>query len=772
MFDDLAGEQKTLREKLEDFFLNRPSNPRTLKAFGILFLLGISLVVGVWAVTIPLFPSSTKTTSQNDPFTTLWNGEISPGISSVSAFDFFSGPPNAPGPTGGIQCFSGCTGSQTFTQSVQKGEGIVVIIDLQLGAPTCLTLSDSLSNTYTQQLCLTSGTFAATTQMFTTISNSGGSDIFTASSGATNEVYSVSFFGYTNIAFIDGINSALVSYTLASTDTLSPTQTINGWVVGHFTIFSLTPAGTGVVSSTGTMRQSESAPYCGNSTKNGGCYSSDSSTLTSSKFTWTNNCNCHVVHSVIDLHFVGGSTVCSQNGYQCLNSSIKSGQLFLASNSTFPAIALTNSSLSLATGVSKALAFSFENLPTLAGTTYGWFLRQNGTLPRSSGWSPLNDNSVGLAVIITVTSGKLSYTVYMQHQSGQQLAYPSCNQASTVFICSQNSTTSLTIISPLVLNYTGASAGTSGSGQSYLCTDFGGGSTSCSVGGASNTQVNYINTKEQINFTEPWLNIQNNYYVGLWLKSNSADTVTFLTSTSNVGNVISVFVPPSSTLNPNIAETGFIGWLGSALGSTFNAVGNVLGPIINPITGLGNSIISALISGLIQLVSYFVQSLRVVLNAIGNSLSLGNLGDELFSFFTGVFNWLSNITINAFGQIVNLVNLLVQFLNWLASIFGGPIWTGIIGIATLLASGWSTIITGYNFLTQLSTNGLLGINYYFLVDWIFGMFMLSTKGIEGFKTWIDLNELVFSKIALAMYFFIRESFVIALHIKQMIVNWV
>jgi hypothetical protein len=458
----------------------------------------------------------------------------------------------------------------------------------------------------------------------------------------------------------------------------------------------------------------------------------------------------------------------------------------LAPNSGITAVALSQNpigDLGAISGKELYIAWMWAYVSgSCCGTTgqrWGVYFTRNATLPTQANYDPFQDSSVAL-IISAESNGTATTTlnsIYIQRQQLNSISSEfssSCVPASACFIQSlltiSGNPTSQIFNLESYLNETG-------NGENHPCTNgfFPYGGSGCSVLSVSDANQGLA---KAVSFL-PSLPFQGQqYYMGFYADRNLPFVPIILFDSSlpcscRTGVVISAEV---SVATP---QTNAIAVVPPPTIDT----GGFFGPIIKGLIAIGvfivqniilflNFLATVLWPVLAGVFTILANALKLVLNSLGSFFGLGNIGDSIISFFTGIFAWLSNIVVSAFGQITNLVNLLLQLLTWLGSVFGGPIWTGIIGIATLLASGWATIVTAYGFLTQLSTNGLLGINYYFLVDWIFGMFMLSTKGMEGFKTWIDLNGLVFSKIAMAMFFFVKESIQALVWIKQIVVNWV
>lgn len=670
--------------------------------------------------------------NNKDPFTTLWNGEIPSSFSTSSGSSgsiAFSNKVNA-------TCLVSCGGAPVDTvltfPSLTTGSGDTIIIEWwgSHAIVAKFSVTDSSLNPYTSRLNVTSQVNGLDIYFASAPSSTTGSLVVTLKSTAQNSFagfvsdYSGAIgFGNTasNIGNTGGGTSGTSSITITSSATSSFILEFISVVEGSGT-YSITP------SSSQTLRNRDFNGGSAGFDKTG-LSGSQSLTLafsgSSTPLVWT--------HGGLELtNSITSATTCGQVGYQCSNMKIVNGFLQANANASYPAIAITNSSIDLSTAVGKALAFNFQlvtNTP-FVGEEFGFFLRTNGTLPNSlvlnntgTGsiqdktpfYSPTNDTNVALSVIVTVTSGKYNYYVYMNRNTGLNKIFTGtenptipCNQTFSLFLCANNSTTadSTFPIFPLVLNYTGSSTGATGGGQSYLCNDFGGGGTTCNLGGANNVALSITNTNFRSNYTEPWLNIQNRYFVGLWEKATSNPTIVkFKTATNQQSQIISIYSP--NTSNSNTIEGGFFGWLGNSIGTTFNIAGRLLAPVISPIISIGSSLEGAFVSALIESVSLGATGLVQVLNLIGNFFHVGNIGSNVQSFLTGIGSWLVNVfggSIGTLGSLASIaqngVSIFVafvtgsnQFLNLWTSLLGA--WATVIGflsqVVGWLAFGWVNV---------------------------------------------------------------------------------
>ncbi|TLX66573.1 MAG: hypothetical protein E6L03_09030 [Thaumarchaeota archaeon] len=700
--------------------------------FIIIVVISLSLGLPFTIYSTQVSHNNNIVTLDKDPFTTLWNGQISSSYSTQSGSSSpitFKSKVNA--------SLSGMSVNLPAIIVTSSDTMVVTLIgpnafDFGCSVASTISITDTQSNTYTLRVqspdSVGSG---ANTCIYTATMASSGSDTITVSTTPHNEVWTISALDYSGtIGFGSiGTDEKTVNPTDSSTITMSIDSTASVIVEAQM----LTYNGNSAViteSSGQTIRN----PFKGTIFESTTDVSNKvgSSTFT---FSWvisgtpcTTPNFCRLSHSALELKTSPIiAKTCGQIGYQCSHMNVTNGYFVSSRNSTFPAIALTNSSIDLSTGASKAIAFNFglvTNTP-FVGEEFGFFLRANGTLPLTSNWSPTNDTTTTLAVIVTVTSGKYNYYVYIQRQTGQSLFTGTenptipCNQASTIYLCANNSTKADATfpIFPLVLNYTGSANGSSGAGQSYLCNDFGGGSTQCNLGGANNVAIGITNTNFRINYTEPWLNIQNRYYVGLWQKSTSNPTlVKFQTATQNVqsAQVISIYSPSST--NSNVVEGGFFGWIGNALGGAFNVIGSTLAPIINPITGLGNSLISVFISGMSQLVSLFATSIVTALNLIGNRLGLGNVGTNVANFFTSIGAFLTNVIGGIFTFFTNSGTFIGNIVAIVDSAFNSisllGLWVSFLGAIPTIISALDTF---FGYLLFWYNLGVFGFNIIIII---------------------------------------------------------
>lgn len=610
------------------------------------------------------------------------------------------------------------------------------------------TITDSQSNSYSQTVCAsTPAAQSLTNQIFTGFASATGSLTWTIAYPGTVSYFGT-FSGYTSVASIIGAQLSSSTTSAASGSASLTTTAFKGLMLGRFQFQNDSAV---ALTSNGNTRQNYRSANSGAMR-----YSAGSNDIAGTRVTWnwtSASCTTMCYTDIVSVNLVSATVnKCANTGYVCFNSQVVNGNIQMSPNATFPAIALSNSSIDLSTGAAKALAFSFLlSLGTVvAGNEYGYYLTLNGTLPNAAKYSPTNDTSVSLAVIVNIPDAShFHYFVYMNRNIGSKLFAgtedPSipCTQAYSLFLCATNSsgTGGSPSAFPLVLNYTGGANGSTNPGQSYLCKDFGSGGTSCSVGGVNNQQVTYNAVNLSLNYTQPWLNLQNSYHLGFWEKANSPSVIGFATSNNAVQNsVISVFSPSGSG---NIVEGGFFGWVGRALGGAWNAAGGVLASIpgVSSLLGIGNSLLAAFISALIQAGNLLIGGLSVLesllvtaLNAVGNFAGLGPIGTNIqtvinsfITFFTnGAFSGVLGYIGNVFTVMFNRVTVA---LAWVAFAL-----TTILNVATWLVNGVAEVVT-------ISTKVTLVVAGLFAVLLMLLWFMdLGDYGASGGLVWLNTAE--------------------------------
>lgn len=602
--------------------------------------------------------------SQPDPFNVIWDGQVPTAFGVTSATTTHDG-----------SCGGTC--SYALPQvDVNNGNTFVLWIG-GLGNPsTSISVTDGFGDTWTKTVpsagnaggCFgdfaeiwtaTAGASGITTVVYT-VTTGGGNDVFIA----LLQVYQgVTGFGNSATTAPAGTGSS-ASLTIAT----STGSIVVGSAFAGINSGAITPGAGQTSRITNGFSADGNACSGGAGTNNiHGNLADEPQTAGSTTFTQTWTGTTLFAMAILELKGTPSITTftgCSPS-YACQNSVVSAGNIFTNPNSTFPGIALSTSAVDLSTGASKALAFTMTGIVNSSintGQEVAWFLTLNSTLPTQASYNPLKDPSIVLLVFgVKQSTAAVNYYVYLQRQPGQTLSVgaddpgTSCQYGSTQFRCVSAvpfNTAGGSNNFHLVLNFTGGSNGAGGAGQSYLCGgSVASGPNTCNVGGIGRIAdqnggglsfAGYLFNQTLF----PWVNLQNNYHVGIW-SGATGHSFEWVTATNANGAIFSVYTP-NAALPGTTTEGGFFGWVGRALGGAWNAVAGPLGSVVNPILGLGNSLMSAFISALIQAGNLILTGLGVlqglvvtVLNLVGNAAGFGNIGttfqtitNQLITFFT------------------------------------------------------------------------------------------------------------------------------------------
>lgn len=638
-----------------------------------------------------------------DPFTTIWNGQIPNTFSTQNAGSStitFNSKVNATGARNANSPIS------LPAITVTSGDTIIVTLSsrdntgVDYGKST--TVTDTQSNTYTTRVFIIGQAccgFDYNTFVYTAKASATGSNTITLNNPLDQIVYtSLVGLDYSGVKGFGNIaNQTYTSSSQTGTNSLSITTATTGSVILETYAGGSASATTLASPNSGQTIRNDFIAVVQTSDKTG------ISGSNSQSYNWNNpslNCSagslCGFTFVMLELTNTQSAILCEQVGYHCSNSSIINGDINLNATSGRNAVVLDTSQIDLSTGVNKSIAFgqlitASPCSPQCANSEVAWFLTVNGTTVTNNStlnnlsllnYNPLNDTSVALEVLRVWTSTtSVNYYVYMQRTLGQasrisgQSDNPyssgTCPQSSTIFLCTVSTHGTNAGSLSLALNFTGNSNG-SGNGESYLCIDAGAGSTTCQLGGKNNVQVNLANTNFAINFTQPWINIQQKYYLGYWSSSpqivNSPTVVTSDTVGSTFSPVISLYTPSGSGKTNG---QDFFGWIGSSLGGAWNQVAGALAPITNPVFAFGNSLLSVFISGLIQAGNLLIKGLTVlesimvsVMNTIGNFLGWGNVGTSMQQLINAMVTLFTNGSVATFfGDLPTVVSRFIDYIN-------------------------------------------------------------------------------------------------------------
>lgn len=483
-------------------------------------------------------------------------------------------------------------------------------------------------------------------------------------------------------------------------------------------------------------------------------------------------------------------------GFGCMNSGL-SGSNFatLIANATFPAVMLTSSSVTVSTAASKELLFyeTWGNSTVLLNNKpFAWYLTVNATLPNTPSYSPLTDPNVAMVVVVyPATSGVNNYYIYQQKDAGSavlgasgqsQNPFPTCPQTSTLYICSQSTnvaegSTNFLAISTL-LNYTG-SGGPNGvnsgvNANSLMCSNVTPANLNsgfCTTPG-SPQGVNPCTAPSSgicTTNTFPFLNVQNQYYLGMW--SNASQTGKVLFGTSNTGavdkkaNAVYYWIPNPSC-PPTCAQTdtgGFFGWFGKTVNG---AVNTVFSTIQNVATWTQNTALGPIGNVLQGMISWMITQLVNFINWVGGTF-LGNssLGTQLLTAFNNIVGIVTKVLTDFVTWFVNFGTFVQSAITTGISIFANTVIFGILGFfanqLTILFSIVLTVITTFfSYATPTS--------YLLMMDWIWAIMMVYVIGVSGFLWWIDLNVQIFTFVFKMMWKFIEAVWSTIIIIKSFI----
>jgi hypothetical protein len=411
-------------------------------------------------------------------------------------------------------------------------------------------------------------------------------------------------------------------------------------------------------------------------------------------------------------------------------------------------------------------------------TTFGWYMTTNSTLPSTNAiFSPTFDTSVVLAMAIQPSSmGNGFFGLYMKHDVAgtQTIAQQDTGLCASAGSCFQSATTSLGLVVGQLnyafanyLNYTGV--GSNGSANN--------GVSAIDVGSGAGPQ--YVTVT-----LFPWFALSPaNYYLGFWMapKSNGNDftdiqfsydaasgtpviqsatpTVTGVAATCPGVNAPACYIPQQAT-NPTIDTGGFFG------------------PIIRGLIKIGYFIASNIISFFSALFSLMVPVLSgaaaiiggvfvAILNAFGNIFGDSSLGTQISSAFTQIVAYLSNvfvIAINLWGNVVTMIKNMITFFSTYFTSFQSFVESFLLTIVNL----WTPILALWNEVMKWFNAGSMTIQQIIMLDYVVGMFKVYTSGTDGFKDWLDINELFTLKIFKGAYWALDEAYGFVVQLKQLL----
>src|SRR5439155_4882922 len=116
----------------------------------------------------------------------------------------------------------------------------------------------------------------------------------------------------------------------------------------------------------------------------------------------------------------------------------------------------------------------------------------------------------------------------------------------------------------------------------------------------------------------PWLNIQNSYHFGIYMREGNFGSIALITKTGSISPIISVYTPPASSISPTQDTGGYFGWLKTAfIGSTCAAFKVVTLFLADPCAALANApsdMATAFANGLATAVVIMTLAFRTLFN--------------------------------------------------------------------------------------------------------------------------------------------------------------
>jgi hypothetical protein len=209
--------------------------------------------------------------------------------------------------------------------------------------------------------------------------------------------------------------------------------------------------------------------------------------------------------------------------------------------------------------------------------------------------------------------------------------------------------------------------------------------------------------------------------------------------------------------NGQNTEGGFFGWVGRSLGGAWNVLSGTFGGFVNgvlgPVLNFGNGLLNAFIAALIQALTLLAKGIQIFLNVIGQFFHLGNVGDNLIAFFTGLANLLINFVGTAIGYFITTTNALVAF-----ALIASSFVTNFMG--NLITFITNTVLTLFNLIwTVVSIFFRYSVtpSFILMLDWLMGMVSVWVNGVRGWIRWINFNIMAFTKVFWAIYRLLNEA---------------
>jgi len=464
------------------------------------------------------------------------------------------------------------------------------------------------------------------------------------------------------------------------------------------------------------------------------------------------------------------------------------GCIRLVPNSTQTAIALTKSAVGdLGLGSGKTLALANDWLGMSGAFNqfdrWGYYLTSNSTLPTEKNYNPDTDPNVVLSVSVICDTNPTCPHDNALHQYDTELK--------ALRVSGQKAT----ISSEDTGGCPGGISGTKASSSSCYLSDIRSIAAFPDVGGSLAYAVVYLNTTAQtIGGTScqiisgvvygsgcswvfgssvagfngaatqalPFVKFETQqYFLGFFASFNDASGVqwTFNVDTSvlsgngEMENFIYVPNPTAAALPPQIDTGGFFGpiiqalinlgiwiWRNILLFAVF--LWNVIQPLVNTVLTLAVTILSAIVTTIFTVV-------KAVLNAIGTSLGLGSLGDNLYTLLSNVTAWFTTLFSNSLAQLGSSITFLVNAYSAFSTIIG-TYWTD--------ATGWFSALKdwlgGFWAVAGLIWGSVITIDFLLSIWMLYGVTRFLNSLQEGLEWYMVTALGIKTLFGLAWFLFV------------------
>jgi hypothetical protein len=439
------------------------------------------------------------------------------------------------------------------------------------------------------------------------------------------------------------------------------------------------------------------------------------------------------------------------------------------------------------------------------------YLTRNATLATQAGYDPTTDPSVGLVFAITRIQGGTAFNnlLYTQQNALETIASENtgCGTTGTggagsLFMCQLAipnanfpccGVGSQVMQASFYLNFTGASTQ-----ANNRCAGFGGGvsgyqgGSGCSVIISTKAATVTASTGYGSQGTPKFLFQGMTYYLGFWAQGNINGNFRIAFDNGNANGPLEIdpnaigaitehsmqvsvaqISSPSLCTAPNVP----VNCIGVANPGTIDT-GGFFGPVIRALIAIGVFIAQDIISFFSFLYTLTVPVFSAaatiigtvfvtVLNAFGNIFGDSSLGTQVNSAFTQILAYLTNVFSSAIGLWANVVTMLKNMISFFSTFFTN-FQTFIESFLLTIVNLWGPILGVWNEIMKWFNQGSMTIQQIIMIDYVIGMFKVYTAGTDGFKDWLDLNEVFTIKIFKGAYFMLNEAYSFVVQLKQLL----